>query len=100
MKLIEFQYWECCFTQLFWKDFLKDILHGKQVTKNDIFFGTENIKENFRIFSAKKCIYISRFAETIPSFHDFKIYIENVKILEYIITKKNGKWTRWNIIWN
>ena len=49
------------------------------MTKNDIFLGTENI---------------------IPLFHEFKMYIENVKKLGYIITKKNGKWTRWNLIWN
>ena len=70
------------------------------MTKNDIFFGTENVKESFQIFSAKKFIYISRFSETIPLFHEFKMYIENVKKLEYITTKKNGKWTRWNLIWN
>ena len=58
------------------------------------------MKESFQIFSAKKFIYISRFSETMPLFHEFKMYIENVKKLEYIITKKNGKWTRWNLIWN
>ena len=47
-------FWECHFTQLFWNDFLNNILLGKQVTKNDIFFGTENMKESFQIFSAKK----------------------------------------------
>ena len=58
------------------------------------------MKESFQIFSAKKIIYISRFPETIPLFHELKIYIENVKKkLEYIITKKNGKWTRWNLFW-
>ena len=93
-------FWECHFTQLFRKDFLNNILHGKQVTKNDKFFGTENMKESFQIFSAKKIIYISRFSETIPLFHEFKMYIENVKKIEYIITKKNGEWTRWNLIWN
>ena len=70
------------------------------MTNNDIFFGTENMKESFQIFSAKKIIYIFRFLETIPLFHEFNMYIENVKKLEYIITKKNGKWTRWNLIWN
>ena len=49
---------EVSFYTIFWKDFLKDILHGKQVTKNDIFFETRNMKESFQIFSAKKCIYI------------------------------------------
>ena len=87
---------ECCFTQLFWTDFLKDILHGKQVTKNGIFFGTENRKESSLIFSSKKNIYISRFAETITLFHEFKIDIENVKKIDESITKKNEKWTRWN----
>ena len=48
------------------------------------------MKESFQIFSAKKCIYIFRFSETIPLFHEFKMYIENVKKLEYIIAKKNG----------
>ena len=72
-------FWGCRFTQLFWTDFSRDILHGKQVTKNDIFFGKENMKESFRIFSAKKCIYISRFAETIPLFHEFKMYLDNLK---------------------
>ena len=43
------------------------------------------------IFSAKQIIYISRSVETIPLFHEFKMYIENVKKLEYIITKKNEK---------
>ena len=42
--------------------------------KKYIFFGTENIKESFQIFSAKKCIYISRFSETIPLFHEFNNY--------------------------
>ena len=68
----------CRFTQLFWTDF----------------FGTANMKESFLIFSAKQIIYISRFAETIPLLHEFKMHIENVKNLEYIITKKNEKWTR------
>ena len=58
------------------------------------------MKESFQIFSAKKFVYISRFSETIPLFHEFKMYIENVKKLENIITKKNGKWTRSNLIWN
>ena len=49
------------------------------MTKNHIFFGTEYIKESFQIFSAKKIIYISRFSGTIPLFHEFKMYIENVK---------------------
>ena len=31
-------FWDCRFTQLFWMDLKKYILHGKQVTKNDIFF--------------------------------------------------------------
>ena len=70
------------------------------MTKNDIFFGTENMKESSQIFSAKKIIYISRFSETIPLFHELRMYIENVKQLEYIITKKNEKWTRGNLIWN
>ena len=64
---------------MFWKDFFKDILHGKQVIKKDIFFGTENMKESSQIFSAKKIIYISRFSETILLFHEFKMYIKNVK---------------------
>ena len=58
------------------------------------------MKESFQIFSAKKFIYISRFSETIPLFHEFKMYIKNVKKKEYIITKKNAEWTRWNLIWN
>ena len=45
------------------------------------------MKESFQIFSAKKIIYFSRFSETIPLFHELRMYIENVK-LEYIITKK------------
>ena len=49
------------------------------MTKNDIFFGTENMKKSFLIFLAKKIIYISRFAETITLFHEFKMYNENVK---------------------
>ena len=61
------------------------------MTKNDIFLGTENMRESFLIFSAKKCIYNSRFAETIPLFHGFEMCIENVKKLEYNITKKNEK---------
>ena len=44
-----------------------------------IFFETENMKVSFQIFSTKKCIYISRFSETKPLFHEFKMYIENVK---------------------
>ena len=91
-------FWE--FYTIVLEAFFKNILHGKQVTKNDIFFGTENMKESFQIFSAKKIIYISRSAETIPFFHDFKMYIENVKNVEYIISKEDGKWTRWNLIWN
>ena len=58
------------------------------------------MKESSQIFSAKKIIYISRFAETIRLFHEFKMYIEKFKNLEYIVTKKNEKWTRWNLIWN
>ena len=58
------------------------------------------MKEIFQIFSVKKSIYISRFAKTILLFHEFRMYIENVEYLEYIITKKNGKLTRWNLIGN
>ena len=29
------------------------------------------------IFLGQKNIYIARFAETIPLFHEFKLYIEN-----------------------
>ena len=46
------------------------------------------MKESFQIFTAKKYIYISRFAETIPLFQEFKMYIENAKKLEYNINKK------------
>ena len=46
------------------------------------------MKESFQIISAKKIIYFSRFSETIPLFHELRMYIENVKKLEYIITKK------------
>ena len=81
-------------------DFLKDILHEKTSDKKWYIFGTWNRKESFQIFWAKKIIYISGFAETIPLFLEFKMYIENVKKLEYIITKKNGKWTRWNLMCN
>ena len=59
------------------------------MTKNNIFFGTENMKESFQIFSAKKIIYISRFSETIPLFHELKMYNRECKKIEYIITKKN-----------
>ena len=80
-------FWECRVTQLFWKDFIKDILHGKQVTKNDIFFWNGEYEGEFLDFLAKKSIiYISRFAETILLFHEFKMYIENVKILEHSLT--------------
>ena len=55
------------------------------MTKNDIFFETENMKESFQIFSAKLIINISRFSETIPLFHEYKMYIENVLLLRKTI---------------
>ena len=60
--------------------FLKIYFTGKTSDKKwFIFFGTENMKESFQIFSAKNFIYISRFSETIHLFHEFEMYIENVK---------------------
>ena len=44
-------FWECHFTQLFWKDFLNNILHGKQVTKNDIFFGVSRFSRPKKLFT-------------------------------------------------
>ena len=37
------------------------------------------MKESFQIFPAKNFIYISRFSETVPLFHELKMFIENVK---------------------
>ena len=51
----------CRFTQMFWNEFLKDILHGKQLTKMIYFF--ERIIGR-QIFTAKKC-YNARSAETV-----------------------------------
>ena len=50
---------ECRFTQLFWKDFLKDILHGKQVTKMIIFLGRSIWKRVSR-FSQIKNVFTFR----------------------------------------
>ena len=46
------------------------------------------MKESFQIFSAKKVIYISIFAEKIPLCHEFKMYIENVKKQSILLLKK------------
>ena len=42
-------FWGCLFTELFWKEFLKECLQRKQLAKM-IYF----LSESFQIFSAKK----------------------------------------------
>ena len=59
-----------------------------QTSDREYKYGTENIKESFQIFQAKKFVYISRFAETIPLCHEFKMYIENVKKQSILLLRK------------
>ena len=69
-------FWECRFTQLFWKDFLKDILHGKQVTK--IFCHLFPIVTRYKFF-------ISRFTGKCATQKNKKAYTVLVYGHVYII---------------
>ena len=90
------------FLEGFCKEY-KVAFEGNDVTKTQVFLGSEHELDCCLIFAAKRYIYSCKYKETLPRMIVFKQTVEQVKKMEMKIAHKNmdrwlQKWGKFELI--
>ena len=94
-------FWECDFTQRFWRDFNYQYSPriDSEVTLNTMVCGSQVPLFCTLVFRAKRYIYECKYTGTTPCIREYNYKVEFIKNTECEIAKRNGNVTKYLEKW-